>query len=245
MSVSAPETFLSDIRAELDHAEEHRRRTGRPFCTLTYAQSLDGCIACNPMRHMELSGRESMALTHHLRAWHETILVGIRTVFADNPSLSARLISGRPPQPVVLDSRLRTPLNSKLLNHGTRRPWIATTQGAEVARQSLLETRGAQVFRFPPNEQGWVALEPLLGKIGGMGINTLMVEGGARVLTSFMTARLVDQVIITVVPLIVGGVRAFGRLSRDPAQLPRLQNVRYANFGQDLTVWGQPVWEES
>jgi riboflavin biosynthesis pyrimidine reductase len=75
-----------------------------------------------------------------------------------------------------------------------------------------------------------------------MGIKSLMVEGGARVLTSFMKSRLADQMIITVAPLIVGGVRSFLRLSHDPALLPRLQEVNYAGFGQDMVVWGRPVW---
>lgn len=244
MSVDTPDTFLKDIKSLLGQAGEHRRRTGRPFCTLAYAQSVDGSIACNPLSHMALSGHESQVFTHHLRARHDAILVGIRTVLADNPSLSVRLISGKNPQPVVLDCRLRTPLDSNLLNHGTRRPLIATSQKAEPARQVNLEIKGAQILRFPTNQKGWIALEPLLDKMGRMGINSLMVEGGARVLTSFMAARLVDQLIISISPLIVGGVRAFRRLSRDPALLPRLQGVRYVNFGQDLMVWGRPFWEE-
>jgi len=244
MTVLSPDGFLSDIRSGLERAEEHRRQRGRPFCTLSYAQSIDGCITCNPMSRMALSGQESMIATYHLRAWHDAILVGIRTVLADNPGLTVHRIAGQNPQPVVLDSKLRTPLESKLLNDGARRPWIATTQKAEPSRQGSLEERGAHVLRFPTNEYGWVALEPLLDEMGRMGINSLMVEGGGRVLTSFMRAHLVDQVIITVAPLIVGGVRAFHRMSMDPALLPRLYEVRYANFGQDLMVWGVPFWEE-
>ncbi len=244
MSVERSETFLSDIKARLERAAEHRYRQGRPFCTLSYAQSVDGSIACNPMSPLPLSGQESMIFTHQLRAFHDSILVGIRTVLADNPALTVRLVPGENPQPVVLDSKLRTPLSSKLLNQNSRRVWIATSREAKDSRQQKLETKGAQIFRFPKNERGWVTLEPLLNKLGQMGINSLMVEGGGRVLTSFITARLVDQVIITIAPLIVGGVRAFSRLSREPALLPRLSKVRYAAFGQDLIVWGQPFWGE-
>jgi riboflavin-specific deaminase-like protein len=197
------------------------------------------------MSSLRLSGQESLAVTHYLRAWHQAILVGIRTVLADNPNLSVRLIPGESPQPVVLDSKLRIPTNSNLLNSGTRRPWIATTETATIARQRHLEIRGAEILRFPRTDRGWVALGPLVGEMGRRKIDSLMVEGGARVLTSFMTARLVDQVIITVAPVIVGGVQAFCRLSRDPALLPHLKKVRYANFGKDLMVWGQPVWEEA
>ncbi len=81
--------------------------------------------------------------------------------------------------------------------------------------------------------------------MGRMGITRIMVEGGSRVLTSFMTARLADQVIITVAPMIVGGVPAFTRLTRDPGISPLLQHVRYAHFGSDLIVWARPFWEEA
>ncbi|NIQ38813.1 MAG: GTP cyclohydrolase [Proteobacteria bacterium] len=244
MSFLTPDTFINEIKTYLARAEEHRRQTGRPFCTLAYAQSIDGSIACNPLHRIDLSGQESMTLTHQLRAMHRAILVGIRTVLADNPTLSVRRIPGQNPQPVVLDTRLRTPLSSNLFNHGKRQPWIATIQGADVSRQRRLETKGAHVFRFPSDEHGWVTLEPLLHKMAEMGINSLMVEGGARVLTSFMRARLANQVVITIAPLIVGGVSAFNRLTRDQSLLPRLRKVRYAHFGVDLTAWGYPSWEE-
>ncbi len=244
MLVISPESFMGEIRSGLTHAKEHHRRTGRPFCTLAYAQSVDGCISGNPRRHLLLSSRKSLVLTHHLRSWHDAILVGVRTVLADDPSLSVRLVRGRDPQPVVLDSGLRTPPDSNLLNHGTRRPWIAAGQGAATDRQQLLETRGARVLHLPTTRRGWVALGPLLDQLGQRGITSLMVEGGARVLTCFMETRLVDQVIITIAPVIVGGVRAFRRTSRNPTLLTRFHNVRYAGFDQDLMVWGRPRWEK-
>lgn len=228
----------------MEDAEQHRLDSGRPFCTLTYAQSVDGCIAHSPMNAMTLSGKESMAVTHQLRSWHEAILVGIRTVIADNPSLTVRLVPGRSPQPVVLDSKLRMPLDIKLLKNGSRRNcWIASTHDAEASRQQDLESKGAKVFRFASNPQGWVELEPLLEWMAKMGVKSLMVEGGSRVLTSFIKARLVDQVIITVAPIIVGGVHAFGQICQDPALLPCLKETCYAKIGSDLMVWGRFMWK--
>jgi len=244
MELTSPDTLLSEIRAKLEKAAEYRMRNGRPFCTLTYAQSVDGCIAYNPMKPMSLSCEESMVLTHHLRAWHDSILVGIRTVLADNPSLTVRLVPGKNPHTLVLDTKLRTPMYSKLLNHNRGRTWIAAGHHAAAARQSRLTKRGAQVVRFPTNNRGWVQLEPLLDMVGQMGINSLMVEGGARVLTSFMEARLVDQMIVTIAPRIVGGIHAFNRIGNDPSLLPGLGKARYATFGQDLVVWGEPCWEK-
>jgi riboflavin-specific deaminase-like protein len=196
------------------------------------------------MKPMSLSCQESMMLTHHLRAWHDSILVGIRTVLADNPSLTVRLVPGDDPQKVVLDTKLRIPMRSKLLNHNRGGTWIAAGYGAAPARQDRLRKGGSQVMLFPTTSRGWVQLEPLLDRVGQMGINSLMVEGGARVLTSFMAARLVDQIIVTIAPRIVGGVHAFNPIGNDPSLLPRLSKIRCANFGRDLAIWGEPSWEE-
>ena len=110
-------------------AQEHRCRLGRPLVTLSYAQSLDGCIAARAGERLALSGPESMQLTHQFRAAHNAILVGIGTVLADNPRLTVRLVQGQDPQPVVLDSHLRIPLEASLL-HNSRRPWIACLEDA-------------------------------------------------------------------------------------------------------------------
>src|SRR3989304_8693232 len=85
-------------------AREHRQRLGRPLVTLSYAQSLDGCIAARAGERLALSGPESMRLTHRLRAAQDAILVGIGTVPADNPRLTVHLVQGQDPQPIVLDS---------------------------------------------------------------------------------------------------------------------------------------------
>ena len=95
-------------------AELARQNTGRPFVTLTYAQSLDGSIARVPGKRLQLSGPEAQAMTHRLRAVNDAILVGIGTVLADNPRLTVRLAEGSDPQPVILDSKLRFPLDANL-----------------------------------------------------------------------------------------------------------------------------------
>ncbi len=102
------EPWLADVT-------EHRTQTGRPLVSLCYAQSLDGSLAARGGKTLRLSGPESMALTHRLRAAHDAILVGIGTILADNPSLTVRYAAGKNPQPVILDSSLRFPLNANLL----------------------------------------------------------------------------------------------------------------------------------
>jgi riboflavin-specific deaminase-like protein len=109
MPVKKLNPILEQVCEVLQSAAAHRQCLGRPFVTLSYAQSLDGSIADRPGRPLALSGEASMALTHSLRASHEAILVGIGTVLADNPSLNVRLVAGKNPQPIVVDSRLRFP----------------------------------------------------------------------------------------------------------------------------------------
>ena len=221
------------------------RERHRPLVTLTYAQSLDGSIAARAGHPLAISGPESQTFTHSLRAAHDAILVGIGTVLADNPRLNVRLVPGKNPQPILLDSRLRMPSYANLLQDGNL-PWVITTPAAEASRQADLEKQGAKVFRLPEGSCGGIDLTALLAKLWEMGITSLMVEGGAQVITSFITSKLVDQVIVTVAPVLVGGLRVLdSSLSLPLGNFPRLTQVSFHQVGQDLVLWGNPDWVDS
>ena len=234
--------ILDQVRECLRTAPAHRRRTGCPLVTLSYAQSLDGSIADRPGRPLALSGPQAMALTHSLRTSHEAILVGIGTVLADNPRLNVRLVAGPDPQPVVVDSRLRFPPYANLLKN-RRAPIIATNAGADAERREALEAAGARILVLPGNN-GWVDLPDLLKHLGCLGINSLMVEGGAQIITSFLASRLVDQVVLTIAPLLVGGLRVVNQLGRSSQRrFPRLTHLSYQQLGDDLVLRGEPDWD--
>jgi GTP cyclohydrolase II len=236
-------TVLDRVLALLDTAGEHRQRTGRPLVTLSYAQSLDGSIADRPGHPLALSGEASMVFTHSLRAAHDAILVGIGTVLADNPRLNVRLVAGKSPQPVIVDSRLRFPPYAHLLGNG-RVPLIATSEAADEARRQALEAAGAQVLRLP-SQNGWVDLTALLNHLSAMGVRHLMVEGGAQIITSFLASRLVDQVVLTIAPLLVGGLRVVDNLGYSPRRrFPRLRGLSYQQLGDDLVLRGEPDWQD-
>ncbi len=213
---------------------------GRPTVTLTYAQSLDGSITNRRGSAMTLSSSQALELTHSMRARHDAILVGVETVIADDPRLTVRLVRGDDPQPVVLDSQLRLPLESQLLE-GAVAPLIATTLGAPRDRQLALEARGAVVERFPADaETGWVDLPSLFVCLGDRGLRSLMVEGGRRVITSFLRADAVDRLVVTVAPVLVGGLSAIGDLGiSQRAALPRLVRTRYRWVGESLVLIGE------
>ena len=229
--------FIKSIPAV---AKNHCKRTGRPFVTLSYAQSLDGCISARAGEALALSGAQSLTLTHQLRASHDAILVGIGTVLSDNPQLTVRLVRGNNPRPIVVDSRLRLPLDCKLLSNNSRGPLIVTRQKPDPKRRKALEGAGAEVMSLPANARGQVNLGAMLNRLAEIGINSLMVEGGARIITNFLLERLADYIVLTVAPVLVGGLRAVSDLGQsDPDHFLRVRNPGHKWLGEDLIVWGE------
>jgi GTP cyclohydrolase II len=235
--------IMEEIEALLaEIASRQLQSNGRPYVTLSYAQSLDGCIAAHPGQPLALSGPQSLSLTHQLRAAHDAILVGIGTILADNPRLTVRLAAGRDPQPVVPDTWLRFPPQANLLRNRLP-PWIAACEHADRERQRMLESAGARILRLPTDVNRQVNLADLLERLGTLGVNRLMVEGGARIITSFLRERLADLLVLTVCPTLVGGLRAVESLGGpDSAHFPRLRCPRYAQAGEDLILWGDLAW---
>src|SRR5258708_3330412 len=127
----SPSDAMDALLHDLGQVRARKRPRERPFVTLAYAQSVDGSISIARGLRSALSGPESLRYTHALRAGHHGILVGVGTVLADDPELRVRLVEGRDPQPVIVDSHLSTPLHAKLLAQAGRRPWIGTTTGGE------------------------------------------------------------------------------------------------------------------
>jgi 3,4-dihydroxy 2-butanone 4-phosphate synthase/GTP cyclohydrolase II len=214
------------------HLQEH----GRPWVTLTYAQSLDGSIAAQRGVPLALSGSATLKFTHSLRAGHSAILIGIGTLLADDPRLNVRLVSGDNPQPVVLDRQLRFPTEARLLG-GQKSPWIFTTQNAQPEREVALTKAGGRVFRL---DMQMYNIKNVLSVLGQEGIRSVMVEGGAGVITSFLQAQMADIVVVTIASRLVGGVRGIESLLANNG--PRLDKFGVERFDEDLLVWGCPRW---
>lgn len=230
------------IESLLAEAASHRDRTGRPLVTLSYAQSLDGSLTNQRGIPMHLSGDASMQLTHRLRAAHDAILVGIGTLLADDPQLTVRYVDGSQPQPVILDSSLRSPIQARVFQH-PRQALIAACPGGSPEARFSLENVGARILTLPADRHGRVNLEALLAKLASIGISSLMVEGGAAVITSFLTTRLADLLVLTVAPIYVGGLHApetlvAGGDHRNP-RWPRLTDHGVQTLEGDIIIWGR------
>ncbi len=224
--------------------EMGKASSSRPYVTLTFAQSLDGSLATRRGEPLAISGPEALRMTHQLRAGHDALLVGIGTVLADDPQLTVRLVAGENPQPVVLDTRLRFPVQARLMGN-VRKPWIVTAKenltgfNASAERRKVLESQGAKVFPVPANPDGRVNLPMMLTTLYASGIKKLMVEGGAQVIGAFLRERLVDEVILTISPIFVGGLHAVETLLSNGTHFPRLSSVTIEPCGSDWIVRGK------
>jgi 3,4-dihydroxy 2-butanone 4-phosphate synthase/GTP cyclohydrolase II len=213
--------------------------------TISYAQSIDGSIASRLRRPLPLSGPASMRMTHGLRALHDGILVGIETVLADDPQLTVRLVAGPHPQPVVLDTRLRTPLNARLGRHPEGRSWLVGAADNPAERMATMTAAGFEVLPCRrEGANGRLDLQQTLSILYARGIRRLMVEGGARVITSFIRERLVDLFIITIAPKLVGGLQVMAAPPNGTAQPMALKDIRYTPLEDDLVLWARPDWPE-
>lgn len=192
-------------------------RTGRPFVTLKFAQTLDGRIATRTGHSRWISSPPSLRFAHELRSTHDAILVGVGTVINDDPELTVRHVRGRNPLRVILDSTLRVPPSSRVLSaRGDARTLIATLGDADPEKRRRLERAGVEVLTVPPDETGRVSLPHLLGLLGERRISSVLIEGGAEVITRVLAARLADRLVVVVAPKIIGrGTEAVGDLGLD------------------------------
>jgi GTP cyclohydrolase II len=214
----------------------------RPYVTLKYAQTLDGRIATRTGDSKWISGESERRTSHALRAACDAVLVGIRTVLADDPLLTVRLVPGVSPLRVVLDSTLRVPSDAQVL--GAAAPTlVVTTERSDVERRQELRSGGVGVRVVSPDPVCGVDLAETLAVLRASGVRSLLVEGGGAVITSFLRGRLADRVIVGIAPRILGaGTEAVGDLSVEyVSEGLRLSARSVHALGEDLLVAGDLV----
>ncbi len=237
-----PIRSLEDLRAGLAGAARFRETHGRPFVVLSYAQSVDGSIAGRNRERIRLSGPESMTLTHGIRALCDGILIGIGTLLSDDPRLTVTHACGPHPQPVVLDTRLRTPPTARLVLRRDTRPWIIHTPDPPESRAQALRAAGAEPVPCSAGRDGRIDLPAAMALLADRQVNRLMVEGGARVITSFVRERIADLLIITISPRFVGGLPVLDDAAAEDALHLQFEETHYQTMGRDLVVWARPGW---
>lgn len=219
---------------------------GRPWVSLKLAQSLDGKIATVGGESKWITGDAARRLAHRLRAKHGAVLVGIGTILADDPLLTARF-PGAPRQPlrIVLDPSARTPLMSRLAETA-RESAVAVFAGrnANPARISALETAGIRVVQLETGQQGRFKTEDVLAACWDLEVRSLLVEGGAGTYGAFLQSGCVDVVYAFLAPIFLGGQSALSAVGeigvRMPAEAPRFAFRRIRRLGEDLLLEARP-----
>jgi len=220
--------------------------TGKCWVTLKWAQSIDGKVAtAEPQSSGSgwISGEQSRKDVHKLRRRAQAILVGVNTVIADDPLLTARPSRGKKLTRIVLDSHLRIPLDCKLIKTAKKSPVLIYTNENTVRTYSeivaQITKKGAEVLAYP-DAQGRSNLYFLLDELSKRGIGHLLVEGGPRVLTSFLKEQLADEIVVYIAPKILGAqgsVDITGPMA-ELTQAIGLHHVDIKRFGDDVRLTG-------
>ena len=220
--------------------------TGLPFVIAKYAASLDGKIATRTGDARWITGITARRQANKLRATSDAVVVGVGTVLADNPMLTARDDRDHPlphqPLRIIVDSNGRTPVNARLFEE----PGNILIAGAKIPpnRAVALKQAGAEILELPTQE-GWVDLKALMTTIGQRRATTVLVEGGSELLGSVLAQGLADKFVIFLAPMIIGGtegVSPTGGVGSDTvAQALNLENITVEHVGEDLLVIGYPV----
>jgi diaminohydroxyphosphoribosylaminopyrimidine deaminase / 5-amino-6-(5-phosphoribosylamino)uracil reductase len=216
-----------------------RREMDRPTVTVSYAQTLDGRLASVSGSSRWISSPESLRFTHTLRSEHDAVMVGAGTACKDDPRLTVRLVPGDDPLRVVVDSALRTPLAAAVLANGAAKGTVlAVTRRAPVDRCERARSLGATVLSLPEDTEGRVNLGTLLAELCRHGVGSVMVEGGARLITSFLGNRLVDRLAVCIAPKILGsGIEAVGDLGIcELDDSLTLTGTSFVPYGRDIIL---------
>lgn len=211
-----------------------------PFVTLKFASSLDGKISTFSGESQWISCEESRKFVHHLRDINDAILVGIGTVLADNPSLTTRLIEGKNPVRVIVDSNLRTPLNSKVVTDKSAKTIIAVTKNAPNEKISDLRACGVEILTCGDEKR--VDLKILLEKLAEREITSVLVEGGGKIHFSMLKSGLVDKIYAFIAPKIIGGANSLTSVEGEGfekiSEAITLKNFKSERIGEDFLLSG-------
>jgi len=220
----------------------HCIKNETPYVLAKYAMTADGKIATHTGASRWITGKEARSDVHKLRDRYAAIMVGINTVLADDPLLTCRVQGGKNPLRVIVDSKLRTPLDSQVVQTALEVPTLIATTSDDLERRQQLEERGLGVVVLPQTASG-LDLASLLWALGQRGIDSVLIEGGPTLLGSAFDEQLVQAVCIYLAPKIFGGSSApspiAGRGVGIPDESIILGNATVRSLGEDICIEGE------
>ena len=181
---------------------------GLPLLTFKTATTLDGQIATRTGESQWITGPDARRQGHMLRAVHDAILMGVGTIFADNPSLTCRLpgMLSRSPVRVVADGHLSIPLDAAVVRQAAEhRLLIIALENADRDRRRVLEDIGVEVISVPADDNGYADLTRAMSALADMGFTRILAECGGRLAASLFSGGLVDRVVWFRAGSLIGG----------------------------------------
>lgn len=199
--------FLEEAAKTLYDKFFHYITTKLPYITVKSAVSLDGKTATSTLESKWITNEAARTDAHSYRHQHDAILVGVHTIIEDNPRLTTRIKGGRNPIRIILDTRLRTPINANVVTDQQAETWIFV--GSHVSEEQINEFTklGVRIYQMEGEK---ISIEKVLQKLGAEKVTSLLVEGGATVNSSFLQSMYINQLIMYISPIIIGGNMAPG-----------------------------------
>ena len=216
--------------------------TSRPFVLMKYAMSLDGKISTVTDKSKWISCEESRRDVHKLRNNLSAIMVGINTVIKDNPMLNCRIEGGNNPIRIIVDSKLRIPLDSNIVNSSDKiQTIVATTDKADKDKIISLKEKDIEILIIESKDDR-VDITKLMDKLGEKKIDSILLEGGSELNFSCLQEGIVDKVRIYIAPMILGGHNAKGAVGgngiSEIVDAFNIENIDVSTLGSDIVVEG-------
>ncbi|MBQ4522817.1 MAG: bifunctional diaminohydroxyphosphoribosylaminopyrimidine deaminase/5-amino-6-(5-phosphoribosylamino)uracil reductase RibD [Lachnospiraceae bacterium] len=230
---------LKEEAMKLNEVFFHYISKKRPFIAMKYAMTLDGKIATVSRDSKWITSEESRNFVQVLRNRYKAILVGIHTVLEDDPMLNCRIEGGVNPVRIILDSKLRIPIESKIVKTAKEIETIVVTTKADEMKKETLKSLGVKIMEM----QNEICLPELLTRLGERNIDSILVEGGGRVHGSFLQENLVDRVYAFIAPKLIGGEKALspveGKGIQKMADAVKLKDTECTVIAKDILITGR------
>ena len=219
------------------------------YLALKLAMSLDGRIATRSGLSKWITCPESRLRVQGLRARHDAVMVGVNTVLSDNPRLTVRDVPGRSPVRVIVDSRLRIPVSSQVVQTAQQvATCVVTTPQAPRATEDVLESLGVRVIRVPATAEGRADTVIALRELAAREVVSVLCEGGAELAGSLLALQAVDELHVFTAPRLLGPRGRPGAVDwagpDNPAEAPRIETPHWELSGTDSYVWGPLVYSK-
>lgn len=224
---------------ELNKVFFHYIKTKTPYIVMKYAMTADGKIATHTGASKWITGEAARERVQRSRHKYMGIMVGVGTVLADNPRLTCRLEGMRSPIRVICDTGLRTPLDAELVKTAREVPVILATAVEDTNKIEPYRKMGCQVLTIPL-EEDHINLKILMEKLGEMGIDSILLEGGGTLNYSALKSGIVNVVETYIAPKMFGGVHAKTPVAGAGVDLPEqgyfLEHPRIQQIGEDILI---------